>query len=122
MKINISKTELVQLERQADTVAELLSAMANAKRLLILCQLAGGEKTVSQIVEAVAIAQSAASQHLAKMRLLQLVKTRRDGKQIYYSIASEAVASIMQSLYAVYCAPKAKAKGLLKGPATRRKS
>ncbi len=106
MKIDISKSDLRQLERQAETVAKTLGAMANANRLLILCHLADGEKTVSQIVEAVAVTQSVASQHLAKMRLLNLVKTRRNGKQIYYSIASDAVMTIMQTLYAVYCAPQ----------------
>lgn len=70
MKIANSKSDLSQLAGQAETVALTLDAMANANRLLILCHLMSGEKTVSQIVEAVSIAQSAVSQHLAKMRLL----------------------------------------------------
>lgn len=97
------KPGVSQIARQADAVAETLGAMANANRLLILCLLVEGEKTVGQIVDAVEIAQSAVSQHLAKMRQLQLVSCRRDGKQIYYSLASEAVSAIMRTLYQVYC-------------------
>ncbi len=106
MKMDISKSDLLQLEKQAEKVAETLGAMANANRLLILCHLANDEKTVSQIVDAVSVAQSAVSQHLARMRLLGLVKSRREGKQIYYRLASDAVAAIMQTLYSIYCGPQ----------------
>jgi len=93
------------MEKKAGLAAETLSALANPSRLLILCHLAESEKTVNELVEAVSLAQSAVSQHLAKMRALRLVKARREGKNMHYSIASEAVAAIMQTLYQVYCGP-----------------
>jgi ArsR family transcriptional regulator, virulence genes transcriptional regulator len=103
-------SDFSKLEKQAQSVAATLGAMANANRLLILCHLAGGEKTVSEIIEICSITQSAVSQHLAKMRLMGLVTTRREGKQIHYRIASEAVTAIMQTLYAFYCAPQVRSK------------
>lgn len=103
MNINISKSDLSRLEQQAGLVAQTLGAMANANRLLILCHLASGEKTVTQLVAAISVAQSAVSQHLSKMRAMKLVKKRRAGKQVHYSIANDGVASIMQVLYRVYC-------------------
>lgn len=104
MKLKMTRQELAVMEEKAGLVAETLSAMANPNRLLILCHLAEREKTVGELVEAISLAQSAVSQHLARMRALRLVKARRAGKQVYYVLASDAVASIMKTLYRVYCA------------------
>lgn len=98
------------MEKKAGLAAETLSALANPSRLLILCHLSESEKTVNELVQAVALAQSAVSQHLSKMRALRLVKARREGKNMYYSIASEAVSAIMQTLYQVYCGPHSQQK------------
>ncbi len=74
---------VVALEAKAEEVAALLSSMANAKRLLVLCQLVEGERSVGDLAEVVGLSQSALSQHLAKMRLQGLVETRREAQTVY---------------------------------------
>lgn len=96
---------ITDLEPRADDAAELLAAMSNPKRLLILCHLLDQELSVSQLSEAVGLAQSPLSQHLSKLRALRLVTTRRDGQMILYRLASSEVASILSTLYGIYCAP-----------------
>lgn len=104
MNMHFTKADISAMEQKAAIAAEMLTALANPSRLLILCQLAEGERSVGELVEAVALAQSAVSQHLAKMRTLRLVTTRREGKNIYYSIGSAEVMEILQTLYKLYCA------------------
>lgn len=90
------------LKLHADDAASLLSAMSNAKRLLILCNLVGGEMPVGQLAETVGLSQSALSQHLAKLRSRNLVRTRRDAQTIYYSIASNDVFEVLDTLGGIY--------------------
>ena len=97
--------EIEALEEKAGQASALLAAMANEKRLMILCQLLGGEKSVSELEEIMSMPQSAVSQQLARLRFDRLVTTRRDGRVIYYSIASEEVASMIESLYEFFCKP-----------------
>jgi DNA-binding transcriptional ArsR family regulator len=101
---------IAELEPRADEAAELLAAMANPKRLLILCHLLGEELSVGELSQRVELAQSPLSQHLSKLRALKLVATRRDGQMILYRLASESVASVLNTLHGIYCAP-AKATG-----------
>jgi len=96
-----------ELEKNADQAAELLGAMANAKRLAILCNLVGCEKPVTELVELVGLSQPALSQHLGKLRALRLVTTRRQGNVIHYSLASEEVEAVLETLHGIYCASKA---------------
>ena len=91
------------LSGNAEQAAQLLAAMANPKRLLILCNLVGGEMAVGALATTVDLSQSALSQHLAKLRALKLVKTRRDAQTIYYSLASREVQAILETLYGLYC-------------------
>lgn len=88
---------------KAAEVASLLATMANPVRLLILCSLADGEKPVHELVNNSGITQGAVSQHLTKLRNLNLVSTRRDGQSIYYSIRSNEVRQILTLLYKIYC-------------------
>jgi DNA-binding transcriptional ArsR family regulator len=106
MKIEMNAKTLAAFEESAEAASSLLTAMANAKRLVVLCNLLEGEKTVGHLAEIVGLTLPAASQHLAKMRALGLVKTRRDGQQIYYRLASTEVEAVLKTLYEVYCAPK----------------
>ncbi|MGJ4952128.1 ArsR/SmtB family transcription factor [Bradyrhizobium sp. HKCCYLS20291] len=92
------------LEHRAEEAAGLLAAMANPKRLMVLCNLLDGERAVGDLAEQVGLRQAALSQHLAKMRALGLVATRRDGQTIYYRLASREVREILQTLYGLYCA------------------
>jgi len=81
-----------------------LKAMANPHRLMILCLLAKDERCVGEIETAVGLSQSALSQHLGRLRREHLVKTRRDGQTIYYSLSGHEAESIIGALYALYCA------------------
>jgi DNA-binding transcriptional ArsR family regulator len=83
----------------------MLAALANAKRLMALCHLVQGEKSVGDLAQLVGLAPAALSQHLARMRDLRLVETRRDGQTIFYRLASAEVAAILETLYRLYCAP-----------------
>lgn len=93
------------LEAKADEVAATLAAMANPKRLLVLCTLLAGEKSVGDLAEIVRLSPAALSQHLGKMRALRLVATRRDGQTIFYSLASPEVRALLETLYQIYCTP-----------------
>lgn len=93
------------MDAKAEEAARVLATLANGKRLLALCHMREGEKSVGQLADLVGLAPSALSQHLARMRDLRLVETRRDGQTIYYSLASAAVAAIIETLYRLYCAP-----------------
>lgn len=98
--------DIEQLKKNADQAAELLSAMASPKRLAILCNLLGHERPVTELVEMVGLSQPALSQHLAKLRALKLVTTRRQGNVIHYSLASPEVEAVLSTLYEIYCSPK----------------
>ncbi len=92
-----------QLTAKAAEAARLLAALANESRLMILCELVDGERSVGTLVEAVGLTQSALSQHLAKLRAAGIVATRRDAQTIYYRLASEAAGSVMTTLAEIYC-------------------
>lgn len=96
----------LDLEPRTDEAAELLTAMANPKRLLILCHLMDGEHNVAELSELVDLAQSPLSQHLAKLRALKLVAARRDGQSMRYRVASPEVTKILETLHGIYCAPQ----------------
>lgn len=98
------KMEIEKMEANADQATRLLTAMANSKRLLILCNLLDGEMNVTELGEKVGLAQSPLSQHLSKLRAWDFVKTRRDGQQIRYSLASDEVKQVLTTLYTIYCA------------------
>ena len=93
------------MEESADSVAQLLTAMANQNRLMILCHLSGRERNVGEIAKLIGLEQSPLSQHLAKLRALRLVTTRRDGQQIFYSLASVKVEALLGTIYKLYCTP-----------------
>ncbi|MDX2101549.1 MAG: ArsR family transcriptional regulator [Alphaproteobacteria bacterium] len=95
------------LSAKASHVADLLSAMANPKRLLILCSLMRAECTAGELAEQAGLSFPAASQHLTRMRLQGLVATRREGQTIHYSLNSPEVRVLMETLYRLFCAPDA---------------
>ncbi|MVA99529.1 metalloregulator ArsR/SmtB family transcription factor [Nitratireductor sp. CAU 1489] len=99
------RMDIDRLDRSAESAAELLSALANKNRLMILCNLLNGEMAVQPLAEAVGMSQSALSQQLAKLRLQRLVATRRVGREIHYRVASAEVAEVLATLYRLYCDP-----------------
>jgi ArsR family transcriptional regulator len=80
-----------------------MKAMANADRLLLLCQISQGEKSVGELEELTGIRQPTLSQQLTILRDADLVSTRRDGKKINYSISSQSALAVMQVLYQEFC-------------------
>ena len=99
------------MEAKADEAARTLAALANAKRLMALCHLLEGEKSVGRLADLVGLAPAALSQHLARMRDMRLVETRRDGQTIHYRLASAEVGAILETLYQLYCTPAEPASG-----------
>jgi len=93
----------------AAQAADFLKALANENRLLILCHLSEGEMSVSELESALGLRQPTLSQQLARLRTDELVNTRRDGKTIYYSLASEEVGKLLELMYNLFCSAEAKA-------------
>lgn len=81
----------------------LLKAMGNEARLMILCELGGGERSVGTLQRRIGLGQSALSQHLAVLRRYGLVGTRRDSRTIYYSLGDPVARRIIETLSRVYC-------------------
>ncbi len=91
------------IEINVGIATALLKALSNEKRLLIVCALHKGEKSVGELEEIVDLSQSALSQHLARLRRDGLVKTRREAQTIYYSLDDEATNEVLRCLYDIYC-------------------
>jgi len=102
-KQKLSKHELAVLLTQARDVSKILKALSHESRLLILCLLLDGEKSVSVIEEETEIAQATVSQHLTRLRLENLVASRREGRQIYYRIVDPKIATLIGTLHKLYC-------------------
>jgi len=97
--------ELRRMAPRAREASAFLKALAHESRLMILCDLLHGEKSVGELEALLARRQSSVSQQLARLRLEGLVSARRDGKTIYYSIASDRARSIIGALYDSFCQP-----------------
>lgn len=95
--------KLGELHDMASHAVELLKAMANEWRLMILCQLAEGEKTVSELQEILGLSQSALSQHLAVLRRERIVKARKHAQSVTYSLAGDEAPKVMNTLHEVFC-------------------
>ena len=91
------------IAKRAKQASELLKALSHESRLLILCLLCEGEKSVTELEELLSLRQSSVSQHLARLRLDGLVQTKRNGKAIHYSLANDAVRRILSTLHDVFC-------------------
>lgn len=95
--------ELDGMIESAREASDFLKAMSHETRLLILCFLSGGERSVSELEEFLSLKQSNVSQHLGRLRLDGLVKPRRDGQTIYYSLASEDVRKMLLTIHDIFC-------------------
>jgi len=96
-------SEPSELRENASRASTLLKAMANKQRLLILCHLAEGEKSVGALRDEIGLSQSALSQHLAILRRDGLVETRRSATTVNYSVASPEALAMMETLYGLFC-------------------
>lgn len=101
--MKIVPMEISELRDNASAACEMLQVLANRSRLLVMCHLLEGEKTVGHLQELIGLSQSALSQQLAILRARKLVKTRRDAQSVYYSIASPEAETVLTTLYGIYC-------------------
>jgi DNA-binding transcriptional ArsR family regulator len=99
------KVSSERMRGAAGDAAGMLRALSSPHRLMILCELIDGERSVGDLAASLELRQSTVSQHLALLRKDQLVTARRDGQTIWYSIASAAARRILETLYEIYCAP-----------------
>ncbi len=99
----VGEMNLGELQSRAKRATGLLKAMSNPVRLMVLCQLAEGEKSVGELERVVDVSQSALSQHLALLRARGLVASRRAGQAIYYSLAGREAPALLAALYEMYC-------------------
>ncbi len=95
-----------EMLENARTAARFLKALSQESRLLILCHLASGEKSVTELEEFLSARQAAVSQQLARLRLEGLVTFRREGKTIYYRLGNEEVRQMLETIYDLFCKPK----------------
>ncbi len=95
--------KLSELHDMASHAVELLKAMANEWRLMILCQLSEGEKTVSELQSLLGLSQSALSQHLAVLRREKIVTARKHAQSVSYSLAGDDASRVMRTLHEVFC-------------------
>ena len=98
--MNIDFAAMADNVEQAE---QMLKILANKNRLMILCSLQDGEMSVSELNEAVPLAQSALSQHLAALRKVQIVATRRESQTIYYRVVDKSVMAILETLHDLFC-------------------
>ena len=102
--------DIDDMRAAAGEAAAVLRTLANPDRLLLLCQMSLGEKSVSEFEELLDIRQPTLSQQLGVLRTEGLVNTRRDGKRIYYSVADQKILALLKTLYDLYC-PRQEGEG-----------
>lgn len=98
---------VADIAAHAGDAAALLKALAHPARLLVLCQLVDGERSAGDLQPLTGLSASALSQHLAVLRGMELVHTRREAQTIHYSLADGPAVGVLNALHAAYCAPKA---------------
>lgn len=104
MEKTILQPELLEFGEEAGVAVALLRAMANERRLLVLCHLAAeGELNVGQLAERVGLSQSALSQHLAKLRDERLVATRKEAQTIFYRLCDPRTERLLALLHHLFC-------------------
>ncbi|ACT47719.1 ArsR/SmtB family transcription factor [Methylotenera mobilis] len=101
--MQIQEVNFEKLRTSAEVATNLLKVMANSDRLMLLCQLSQGEKSVGELEAILGIKQPTLSQQLTVLRKAELVSTRREGKSIYYTISNTSALAIMHVLYQEIC-------------------
>ena len=105
MNMDGAKVDPTQMAAAADRASELLKSLGNPHRLLILCQLTEGERSVGDLASFLRLRDSTVSQHLSLLRRDGLVRARRDGQTIWYSIASPPARRVLKTLFEIFCKP-----------------
>ena len=104
--VALRPSDLAALQSNATRACALLKALSNEVRLMLVCQLSEGEKSVGELQDFVKLSQSAVSQHLALLREHKLVATRRDGQSVYYRLSSGEAVAVIKTLHDQFCAKK----------------
>ena len=102
---DLARFNSAQFEESAGRAAALLRLLSNERRLMILCQLIGGELSVGTLQGRLGLSQSALSQHLARLRADRIVATRREGQTIFYRIIDPAALQLLETLADLFCPP-----------------
>ncbi len=102
-KTATTKTSLASMQEHACEASLLMKAMSNEQRLLILCLLVDGERSVGEMQAEIELSQSALSQHLAVLREAGFVDTRREAQTVSYSLPNGPIKKVMQTLHKIYC-------------------
>ena len=102
---------VTEMAATADKVSELMKVLSNKHRLMVLCQLVEGEKSVGQLARLLCVREPAMSQQLATLRREGLIKPRREAQTIYYTLARDDVRRLMGFLYDTYCGQEAVCEG-----------
>ncbi|MEM1363837.1 MAG: metalloregulator ArsR/SmtB family transcription factor [Pseudomonadota bacterium] len=100
---NMCAEDMEKMMRNAQNASNFLKAISHEGRLMILCHLASGEKSVTELEDLLSARQAAVSQQLSRLRLEGLVTPRRDGKAIYYSLTDDRPKKIMELVYEMFC-------------------
>ena len=103
MTPDMSQEDMDRMLTNAVTASNFLKAISHEGRLMILCHLASGEKSVTELEELLSSRQAAVSQQLSRLRLEGLVVPRRDGKTIYYSLADDRPRKMLECVYELFC-------------------
>ena len=105
---DLATLDIARFEASAAQAARLLRTLGNERRLMILCQLADGERSVGELQPLVGLSQSALSQHLAVLREEGAVATRREGQTIWYRVADPAAVKVLATLADIFCPVEAR--------------
>lgn len=103
MKDTNIPSNLEVMQRNSVKAEAMLKMLANAKRLIILCHLTKGRKSVGELANTVGLSHSALSQHLAKMKAQELIADEKQGQMVYYYIKRPEVEALLSTLYLIYC-------------------
>ncbi len=101
--VNMRSEDMEKMVKNAERASNFLKAISHEGRLMILCHLASGEKSVTELEDLLSARQAAVSQQLTRLRLEGLVKPRRDGKAIYYSLTDDRPRQIIEVVYELFC-------------------
>ena len=97
--------DLETRQASAQRASDMMKLLGHPHRLMILCELKMGEKSVGELSKSVGIAQSPLSQHLARMRYEDVVESRRDAQTVYYSLKEGEASQLIQAMYEIFCEP-----------------
>jgi len=100
---DLAEAEIAEVVKNAQDAADFLKILSHEGRLMILCHLVDGEKSVAELEKLLAVRQPTVSQMLARLRLEGVVETRRDGKAIYYSLADDRARQLIEIIYDMFC-------------------